>query len=188
MENCGSMGQPTGHSPVMLVLVACSRYQAAIDWAQEQGVGAWGPLALSSTPMLFVETDYYEPSMGDNLKKTMLAYERLISPDRLVQIKLQTNAWEDAYAKLGRHPEPRPLNLDPGYLTLAKFVLASTKDHSHRIYLGQGIFAEVTLRYEKGRWQHRDWTYADYRRADYQQFLSRCRNWLRGRPFEGGTG
>ena len=138
--------------------------------------------------MPFVETDYYERSMGENLKKTILAYERLIAPERLAELKLQTNAWEDAYAKLGRHPEPRPLNLDPGYLTLAKFVLATTKDHSHRIYLGQGVYAEVTLHYEKGRWRHRDWTYPDYRRADYQQFLSRCRDCLRARPAEGGTG
>ena len=181
------MGQPTGHAPVMLVLVAFSRYEAAIDWAREQTDAAWGPIALASEPISFVETDYYQRSMGENLKKTMLAYERLIGPEQLIGLKLQTNAWEDAYAQLGRHPEPRPLNLDPGYLTRAKFVLASTKDHSHRIYMGQGVFAEVTLHYEKGRWRHRDWTYPDYRRADYQQFLSRCRKWLTGQPSQGGN-
>ena len=91
---------------------------------------------------------------------------------RLADIKRQTNAWEAEYAALGLHPEPRPLNLDPGYITLAKLVLASTKDHAHRIYLGDGIYAEVTLAYRDRRWQPLEWTYPDYRRDDYQQFFT----------------
>jgi hypothetical protein len=77
-----------------------------------------------------------------------------------------------------RHPEPRPLNLDPGYLTLGKLVLASTKDFAHRIYLHSGVYAEVTLFYKHHRWQHHEYTFADYRRADYQRFLSECRERL----------
>jgi hypothetical protein len=76
--------------------------------------------------------------------------------------------------------EPRPLNLDPGYLTPAKLVLASTKDHAHRIYLSRGIYAEVTLFYKDRHWQPREWTFPDYRRADYQEFFSQCRAYLRG--------
>ena len=76
-------------------------------------------------------------------------------------------------------PESRPLNLDPGYLTAAKLVLASTKDHSHRLYLAEGIYAEVTLYYRDGRWQPREWTFPDYRRADYQEFFNAARRLLR---------
>jgi hypothetical protein len=99
----------------------------------------------------------------------------------LVELKLATNDWEAEYAGRKEHSEPRPLNLDPGYLTPAKLVLASTKDHAHRIYLSRGIHAEVTLSYKDRRWQHRDWTFADYRRADYQQFFTECREYLRRR-------
>jgi hypothetical protein len=74
---------------------------------------------------------------------------------------------------------PRPLNLDPGYLGLGKLVLASTKDHAHRLYLSRGIYAEVTLNYQDRGWRHHDWTFPDYRRADYQQFFSQCRDYLR---------
>jgi hypothetical protein len=73
------------------------------------------------------------------------------------------------------------LNLDPGYLTPAKLVLASTKDHAHRLYLARGIYAEVTLYFKGRRWQYRDWTFPDYRRDDYQQFFSACRELLRRR-------
>ena len=77
--------------------------------------------------------------------------------------------------------EPRPLNLDPGYLTLGKLVLASTKDFAHRIYLSRGIYAEVTLYYRHGRWEHHQFTFADYRREDYQHFFSQCRDVLHRR-------
>ena len=80
--------------------------------------------------------------------------------------------------RAGRHAEPRPLNLDPGYITPAKLVLASTKDHAHRIYLRDGIFAEVTLVYRQRKWQPLEWTYPDYRRDDYQRFFTQCREWL----------
>jgi hypothetical protein len=71
------------------------------------------------------------------------------------------------------------LNLDPGYITQAKLVLASTKDHAHRIYLADGIFAEVTLSYKHRRWQPHEWTFPDYRRDDYQAFFTQCRDYLR---------
>ena len=92
----------------------------------------------SSDPFDFTETDYYTATMGEGLKKQFLAFERLIDSSELASIKRETNDWEAEYAALGRHAEPRPLNLDPGYLTPAKLVLASTKDHAHRIYLRDG--------------------------------------------------
>ncbi len=117
--------------------------------------------------------------MGAGLKKQFLAFERLIDPAQLVNFKLQTNNWETQYAALGNHAESRPLNLDPGYITLAKLVLASTKDHSHRIYLSQGIYAEITLSFRSGGWQPSEWTYPDYRRADFQRFFDDCRAYIK---------
>jgi hypothetical protein len=173
------MGEPTAPAPVMLVLVAFSRYTEAIDWAGERAEATWGPILLASPAFAFQETDYYERSMGGGLSKHFFAFGRLIAADDLVEIKLETNRWEAEYAASSGKAEQRPLNLDPGYLTLAKFVLASTKDHAHRLYLGRGIYAEVTLHYKHDVWQHRDYTFPDYRRADYQQFLSQCRQELR---------
>ncbi|MEX2120361.1 MAG: DUF4416 family protein [Pirellulales bacterium] len=185
------MAVTTQPADVLLILAAISRYGEALDWARQEATERWGAVALESDRFSFTETDYYQPTMGSHLLKTFLVFERLIDPAELAAIKLETNTWEADYAKLQRHPEPRPLNLDPGYLTPAKLVLASTKDHSHRVYLSRGIFAEVTLYYKAGRWQHREWTYPDYRRPDFQQFFSRARDYLLntpgGRPASQGT-
>jgi hypothetical protein len=175
------MGDITEPAPVLLLLAAFSKYKAALDWARERAIDAWGPVALESPRFDFAETDYYQPTMGGPLQKCFFAFERLVDQAMLVDCKLAANDWEAEYAGEGRHAEPRPLNLDPGYITQAKLVLASTKDHAHRLYLSRGIFAEVTLYYKDRAWQPRDWTFPDYRRADYQTFFEQCRDYLRSK-------
>ncbi len=71
------------------------------------------------------------------------------------------------------------MNIDPGYITTAKLVLASTKDHAHRIYLERGIYAEITLMYRHRAWESHEWTFPDYRRADYQEFFNGARTYLK---------
>jgi len=169
------LGTITPHQPVLLILAAFSRYPQALEWAQAKAEATWGPVLLASEPFAFEETGYYERTMGPQLRKQFYAFADRVEPARLPQIKRQTNAWEEEYAATSGHEEPRPLNLDPGYLTLAKLVLASTKDHAHRIYLSDGIYAEVTLSFRDGAWQAWPWTFPDYRRSDYHAFFDACR-------------
>jgi hypothetical protein len=173
------MGQPNPHAPVLLLLAAFSRHGAALDWARARAVETWGPVALESPRFDFHETRYYDASMGPGIRKTFFTFEQLVDPAGLPEVKLLTNRWEEEYARAAGLPEPRPLNLDPGYLTLGKLALASTKDFAHRVYLGRGIYAEVTLYYKHHHWQHHEYTFSDYRREDYQRFFSECREWLR---------
>ena len=128
--------------------------------------------------MAFEQTRYYEASMGPGLRKVFFAFADVADPAGLTEWKLASGEWESEYAATGSHPEPRPLNLDPGYLTLGKLVLASTKDYAHRIYLRQGIFAEITLYWRHGQWVYHEWTFADYRQAAYHEFFSQCRDYL----------
>jgi hypothetical protein len=169
------MGSSSTPNSVLLVVAVSSRYEAAMAWAREQCEARYGAVALSSAAFDFTETDYYTATMGAGLKKQFLAFESLIDPGRLADVKQQTNVLEQEYAATGVHPESRPLNLDPGYITPAKLVLASTKDHAHRLYLRDGIYAEITLAYRHRHWQPMEWTYPDYRREDFQEFFSRCR-------------
>jgi hypothetical protein len=120
----------------------------------------YGGIVLRSTPMPFTQTTYYEREMGAMLTRQYVAFDPLISIAALAAVKHMTNNLETRWA---RSRDQRRVNIDPGYLDLAKVVLASTKDHSHRLYIGDGIFAEVTLRYRQHAFQPWEWTYPDYR-------------------------
>ena len=175
------MGDIKPPAPVLMISAAFSRYDEALRWGAERAAAAWGPIALVSPTFDFIETEYYIPTMGPGIKKLFWAFEQLVNPGKLPQCKIESNAWEDEYAALGRHPESRPLNLDPGYLNESKLILASTKDHFHRMYLADGIYGEITLHYRNRQWQHHESTFPNYRRADYQAFFTQCREYLRAR-------
>jgi hypothetical protein len=171
-------------SPALLIVAAFSRHADALTWARERLERCYGPVALSSPRFAFVQTDYYTATMGPGLMKELLAFPEPVPLQRLAAIKRQTIALEAELSGSGRFPEARPLNLDPGLLTLGKFMLATTKDQAHRLYLGRGIFAEVTLRYHAGEFQPWPWTYADYRLPEVRGFLQEARNHYRGRLAE----
>jgi hypothetical protein len=162
--------------PVLLVVAAFSRHAAALAWAHERLEREYGPILRASVPFDFHHTNYYEPTMGPGLRKQLLAFWRLVGADCLPAIKLRSNEFERELAASGAYPEPRPLNLDPGILSLGKFQLATTKDQAHRIYLRDGIFAEVTLRFQAGAFEPWPWTYADYREPAVRAFLKDLRD------------
>jgi hypothetical protein len=182
------MAEPRSPVPALLVVAVFSRHEDAFTWAQTRLETLLGPVGLASEPFVFNQTTYYEASMGRELRKRFLAFEDLVLPDRLPDIKLQTNALEHELAATGNYPEERPLNLDPGLLVLGKFLLATTKDQAHRIYLRDGIFAEVTLRYHAGAFEPWPWTYADYRLPCVHAFLQQARDYYRQRLREEGGG
>ena len=118
----------------------------------------FSPVDILSEKFAFVETTYYEAEMGPNLTRRYLSLQNLIFPDQLIDLKHLTNLWEEQWAKEGK----RTLNLDPGYLSASNLVLASSKNFSHRIYLGRGIYAEVTMQYMHSAFEKLPWTYPDY--------------------------
>ena len=122
-----------------------------------------GPRDAASEVWPFDYTDYYAVEMGENLQRQFISFAQLIDPGALAGIKVLANELERRVnLDLGLPEEQRRVNIDPGYLTLAKLVLATTKDYSHRMYIGQGIYAESTLHYEHGQWIAWPWTYPDY--------------------------
>lgn len=173
------MGAVSDPSTVMLLVAAFSRYDDALDWGRDKLREQFGNIQLESPRFEFSETAYYEKSMGAGLKKTFFAFEKLIDPGELPDIKRQSNDWERDYAAATQHAEERPLNLDPGYIVESKLILASTKDYAHRIYLRDGIYAEITLHFQRGAWQKTPWTFPDYQRADYQAFFTACREYVK---------
>lgn len=137
-----------------------------------------GPVELESPLYPFEKTSYYTPSMGSGLLRQFFSFENLLDPAGLVDWKLATNALEESLKpalQTGGLPE-RPINLDVGYVTGAKLVLASTKDFAHRLYLRDGIFAEITMGFRGDSWISHDFTFPDFKSGAYDSFLNRVRD------------
>lgn len=141
----------------------------------------FGVVDLRSDVLPFDFTTYYHKEMGAPLYRQFVAFERLIDPAILPDVKRWTNELEERLAIVRDGQIRRRINLDPGYVTAAKLVLATTKDHAHRLYLRDGIFAEVTLTFRDKSFQPMDWTYPDYRTAGYLMFFNAVRANYAGR-------
>jgi hypothetical protein len=133
--------------------------------------GRWGPPDRVSDPVPFTFSDYYQREMGPGLLRYFISFRDLVDPSELAPIKRETNALEDRFRERGQ----RRVNLDPGIMSLGRFALATTKDSGHRIPLEGGIYAELTLRWERGRFRPLPWTYPDYRSEEHLQVLAGIR-------------
>jgi len=156
------------------LFVAILAPQALLGEAENSLDAAFGPLDLKSLIFPFTFTDYYQEEMGSDLYRRFVAHRALIPQDALPDIKHRTREIEGHFSLAGTRARRR-INLDPGYLTSAKVVLASTKECAHRIYLGRGIFGDLHLRYEHGIYQPFSWTYPDYRTPEALTFFDDMR-------------
>jgi hypothetical protein len=149
---------PRRPDPGLLVISVLSA-----DWdAFWPEVGAeleqrFGPFEASE-PFDFDETDYYDEELGSPITRRLIAFDALRPLDELAEIKLWTNALELRFAVDGR----RRFNLDPGFITMQSLVLATGKNFSHRIYLRDGIWADLTLMWQRKHWVDFPWTFPDY--------------------------
>ena len=160
-------------------------------WPRLEAV--WGPVAVLGTAFHFVESEYYLKTMSPgatHLCKQLGVFVTPYDPGQLAQDKLQSNAWEEEWGREWGVGEGslRLVNIDPGYMSMTKLVLASTKNREHRLYLHSGIYAEVTLAFRDQRWQAFPWTYADYQRQDGLEYLTRAREWFTRKVASDGRG
>lgn len=165
------MGEINKVKWVKLIVGLLTAHLTLLGTVRERLEKEWGSVDGLSEIMDFNYTRYYEEEMGKNLKRQFMSFTNLVDPGCLPQAKLFTNALEDELAV----KERRRVNIDPGYLTPAKLILATTKDYSHRLYLGQGIYGEVTLIYSGDGFKPLPWTYPDYRSEDYSKYFSHVR-------------
>lgn len=143
-------------------------------------VERFGPLHPDgeSPEFPFPETRTYRPTMGPGLWRKFYVMDALWPQDGLAGLKHETLRLEREIA--GQFPggPSRPVNIDPGLINDCRIILASTKDYSHRIYRGDGIWEEITLIYRQGAYESLPWTYPDFRNPDYQRFFARFRQEL----------
>ncbi|HTY45607.1 MAG TPA: DUF4416 family protein [Patescibacteria group bacterium] len=165
------MGKIVQRLPVKLFTGLIFQDSAIFEQAKAVLARHFGRIDLQSSILPFIHTDYYEKEFGTGLKRAFVSFARLIPAEELSRIKVKTNQIERKFCRA----ESRRINIDPGYLDLGKLVLASTKDHGHRIYLGRGIYAEVTLFFQDKTFQPWPWTYPDYKTAGYIAVLNQMR-------------
>lgn len=133
--------------------------------------GLWGRIDFTSPPFPFDMTDYYAGEMGPLLSRHFVTFEPLGNPDRLADLKHQANEIEETLVLAGN----RTVNIDVGYLDLHKLVLASTKEGPRKIYLRDGIWADMTLHYAKGAFHSFPWTFPDFASGRYDGVFLRIR-------------
>jgi hypothetical protein len=165
------MSVPQPPLPAKLVISLLMRDTALAQPVMAALEARFGAIDLLSPWWPFDYTRYYEKELGSRLQRRMAVFESLVAQQDLVAIKCFTNALEVEYAQAGR----RRINIDPGYLLQERFVLATGKNFSHRIYLDKGIYADLTLVYKRGGYQAQPWTFPDYASDVMQAFLAKVR-------------
>ena len=152
------MSEPSRVDDVKLISSLFSSEKAFIDEIIHVLEQRFGSVDWTSPELFFDQTQYYVKEMGWPLHRRFISFKELISPQDMVRVKLETNRIENEYLEDGN----RRINIDPGYISLERLILATGKNFTHRIYLSKGIFADLTLIFNKGSFRPLEWTFKDY--------------------------
>lgn len=175
------MGIPKPPLPVKLFVGMLSSDRSLFDECIVRLTSEFGPIDMESRIWPWEHTQYYNDEIGPNLLRKFIFFSRLIDPGELALIKRKACTFEETFGVKTAETLRRKINIDPGYITEAKVVLASTKDFSHRVYIGDGIYAEVTLEYsrEKKKFRALNHTYPDFRDETCIELFSTAREIFR---------
>lgn len=176
------MSKTLKQSKAVLIIAFMYRDLEICDSALNDAIKNFGSIKIISEEYLFSHSIYYKEEMGENLKKRFLVFENMIERDYIVEVKKITDEIEKKYLD---EKGNRKINIDPAILTLENFILATNKNFTHRIYLRDGVFADLTLIYKKKKgYSELDWTYADYSSEETKSFLNNVRDLFYNRLIE----
>lgn len=174
------MSIPTEEDKVKLIASLFSPEETLIEVVLNELRDALGPTDWESPGLFFDRTRYYEREMGWPLHRRFVSFQDLVHPETLVDIKLKTNEIENAHLDEGK----RRVNIDPGYIALERLILATGKNYTHRVYLSRGIYADLTLIFQRGSFRTLEWTYRDYAEPEsiayFNEIRERYKRQLRG--------
>lgn len=184
------MAEPGSPFPMKYFVAILFGDPDALAAAKKALVDAWGELDYESGDHLFDTTDYYESEMGKPLHRRLVVFRRLMPPTELVPVKRRCNRIEKDLSVGGR----RTVNLDAGYLDHNKVVLASAKEAGQKIYLDDGIYADLMGRYKGGRYRPFEWSFPDFSDGRYDEeleavrqiYLRQMKEWRGGNRSETG--
>lgn len=171
--------------PAFLFFGVITSRSEIIDETRDLLVERYGSLhPRGESPVFpFPETRTYRSTMGTALKKRFFVVGKRLPQDGLAAVKIDAIDLEKVIAESWKERTglERPVNIDPGLINDCRIILASTKDHAHRIYRGEGVWEEVTLVFRDGKYRELPWTYRDFKNPDYHKFFEIFReNFLAG--------
>lgn len=166
------MGNPSESLPVKFIVGFISSRAPETATARKILERKFGPVEAEFGPVDFSATSYYDKEFGSNLKRRFLSFKRLISLRRNYTIKQFTNSVERKLSKNSM----RTVNIDPGYVSLSKLILFTTKNRSHRVYIDSGIYGDLELQFSGNSFSTLPWTYPDYASNEYITFFNTVRN------------
>jgi len=165
--------------PAKLIISMFTSDKCLFSLYKEELIKRFGEVDIESNAQPFNFTDYYEKEFGKNLIQKLFSFSALIRQDGLAEIKIITNGLENNLENENNKNNiachKRKINLDPGYITLNKYILASTKNGPFRIYLNQGIYSEITLRFINKSFVPCEFTYPNYKTNEYINYLNSVR-------------
>jgi len=162
------MSTPRESDRVRLCSSLFSAEKELIDRVIDELIELFGAPDVITPWLMFDRTRYYEREMGWPLHRRFITFKELIPPEELVNKKLSTNKIEAKYTTEGK----RRINVDPGYICLERLVLATGKNYTHRIYLSRGIYADLTLVFNRGTFKPLEWSYRDYSDDESIEFFN----------------
>lgn len=165
------MGEITSFTPEKFIIAILISKSEMLDKLINILTDNFGPLDFKSELLEFNYTDYYNMEMGNKIERLFLSFQNLIDPESLPDIKILTNKIENSFLV----DNQRKVNLDPGMLSVKRFILATSKDNGHRIPMQKGIYGEVTLLFISKNFKALPWTYIDYKSEEYSKILKEIR-------------
>ncbi len=163
------MGIPHDFEPEKLIIGIIYCDTEILEKALVQLEKKFGPIESVSEEFSFSDeySSYYDNELGGKGMRRIYSFVNLVDPSLQADIKEYTNELENSFF--------RRINLDPGFISHGRLLLATTKPTGFRIPLKNGIYTELTLFYARGGWHKLPWSYRDYQSERVQRFITKVR-------------
>jgi hypothetical protein len=170
------MARPQKPNPGRLIVSVVHSSRDALADALRQLERRFGRVTCETIDIQHSNGREYAEEMGDTLYRRLFSFERMVPRDSLVEIKTACHKIESQLGDQVHDYTFRTVNIDPGIMTPDNFVMACHREFNHRIYINEGVFAEIVLIWSKGKFCRLPWTNQDFCHEEAIDFFSRVRN------------
>lgn len=132
----------------------------------------FGELLFISEKSKFKYTNYYTSEMGEGLNRVFIFFKEKQEKNALIKIKKFSDLLENEFLVNLK----RTINIDPGFFSKENIILATNKGFTHRVYLDDGVYADLTLYYKGHSYKFLDWTFSEYKSEEIINMFNSLRH------------